>query len=325
MHAMAAPTAPTAPGLLQLGLVAALALASVGRPGAAAAVAATAPVTWVSAGDAAGQALLVGMPLVTGAAGSSRLSARLVLGSRRLEVSVLQQGNGSVMLGLPSDFALAPWGLRLCAATGGSSSCADEAPVLPIYAADVMWASCDGAACAAGETLRLFGRRLAFDARGCRPYNSSLPISGRELQLQLTPASSYSAAAAPVLLKATQQSCFDAAFALPVGLAPGLYTVSVANSVVAGHLSGFAPPHQPDLHTLRVFAVPHRGAAEFTPKAKTGAAIVAALAEAAKHSTGAVVQLAAGTVSKKDEFLIKNKELCTKKQGILYQKQGILH
>ena len=68
------------------------------------------PITWVSAGDAAGQALMVGMPLVPAAAAA--LSAQLVHGSRKLQLAVLQQGNGSVMLGLPSDFSLAPWGLH---------------------------------------------------------------------------------------------------------------------------------------------------------------------------------------------------------------------
>jgi hypothetical protein len=67
------------------------------------------PITWVSAGDAAGQALMVGMPLVPAvAAAATALSAQLVHGSQKLQLAVLQQGNGSVMLGLPRDFSLAP-------------------------------------------------------------------------------------------------------------------------------------------------------------------------------------------------------------------------
>ena len=255
------------------------------------------PITWVSAGDAAGQALLVGMPLVppttsSAAAAATTLSAQLVHGSQKLQLAVLQQGNGSMMLGLPKNFKLGPWGLQLC--TGGTGSrCTD--PVVPIYAPDVMWTDCDGAACAAGGTLRVFGRRLAFDASGCRPYNSTLSTAGRELQLQLTPISKGETAAAPVVLKATQQSCFDAAFALPTVLAPGTYTVSVANSVVAGHLSDWALPTQPDVQVLRVAGVAQRGTVKINVPVKTGAAIVTALAEAAKTSTGAIVQLTAGT------------------------------
>ena len=218
------------------------------------------PITWVSAGDAAGQALIVGMPLVPPTtatssaaaaaqptAAATALTAHLVHGRQKLTLAVLQQGNGSMMLGLPHGFTLAPWGLQLC--TG--SPC--TAPV-PIYTPDVMWTDCDGAACAGGGTLRVFGRRLAFDASGCRAYNSTSAIAGRELQLQLTPAATTTTTTttrergpatttmAPVVLKATQQSCFDAAYALPIGLAPGTYRVSVANSVVAGHLSAFGPP-----------------------------------------------------------------------------------
>ena len=70
------------------------------------------PITWVSAGDAAGQALMVGMPLMRAAA-ATILSAQLVHGSQKLQLTVLQQGNGSVMLGLPLNFSLAPWGLLL--------------------------------------------------------------------------------------------------------------------------------------------------------------------------------------------------------------------
>eukprot|EP01052_Picozoa_sp_SAG31_P003508 SAG31_NODE_136_length_23089_cov_8.825924_2_plen_898_part_00 len=263
------------------------------------------PITWVSAGDTAGEALMVGIPVAPAPSAArptkvNNLSAQLVYGDRKLQLAVLQRGNGSVTLALPRDFSIAPWGLQLCSAGSGddgpsSSSC--MAPAVPIYAADVMWISCDGAACAPGGTLRVFGRRLAFDVGGCRPYNSTLPIAGREFQLHLTATShdgDKAATAAPVVLKATQQSCFDATFVLPVGLKPGTFTVSVANSV-GGHLSEPAPPTQPDVRVLRIAEAVQRGTAKVVPQGMTGAAIVAALANAAKHNNGAVVQLTAGT------------------------------
>lgn len=287
-------------GMFPCSLCAAWLVALTVVPPAAAAIA---PITWVSAGEAAGEAVMVGIPLAAPPSDATgNLSAQLVHGSRKLQLAVLQQGNGSMILALPRDFSLGPWGLQLCTASStqhGPSSSSSCTAAVPIYAPDVMWTSCDGAACAPGGTLRVFGRRLAFDSGGCRPYNSTLPIAGCELQLHLTAKSDdggkkKAATPDPVVLKATQQSCFDATFVLPAGLAPGAFTVSVANCV-GGHLNKPAPPTQPDVQVLQVTEVPQpRGTAIIVPRGRTGAAIVAALAQAAQHSSGAVVQLAAG-------------------------------
>jgi hypothetical protein len=269
------------------------------------------PLTWISAGSSAGEALLLGTPL-SSALPKAGLSATLTAGSRTLGLPVLQQGNGTIMLGLPERFTLAPWDLHLCT---GAGSC--TAPV-PIFSHDLKWHGCDGVACAPGGLLRLFGRRLAFDSDSCRPFNSTQPIAGREAVLRLTPLAAAAASASPsggdpVTLKATQQSCFEAAFPFPPGLPVGRYTVELATSVIAGQLGPFTPPGDPNLQILDLTKPTVLGSAILKPTNKTGAAIMAALSEAASHAGGAVVQLAAGKYElAANDMLVPTPRLCAR-------------
>jgi hypothetical protein len=275
---------PMPPVLLLLLLTAGGSRSAAGPPSAGPALP---PITWVSAGERPGQAVFVGMPVVASQLRIShgQLTALEPAGEQTeatAKLGVLQQGNGTVALSLPKDLTLGHWGLGLC--TGDSCT-----PPLPLYAPDVMWSSCGGVACAAGETLRLFGRRLAFDAEGCRDYNSTEPISGRATRVRLTGAG----AGAGVELEAAEQSCWEARFALPVTLAPGSYRLEVATHL-GGSLGPYTAPTQTDVQTLVLTAKSPRGTMVFRPTARTGAAILTALAAAAAHPGGGVVQLSAG-------------------------------
>jgi hypothetical protein len=271
-------------------------------------VALKAPLTWLSVGDGPGQALLAGTPVAVADEPLPPLTeARLLpaIGAeskQAVRLPVLQQGNGSIMLGLPTSFSLHAWRLQLCAE-------ADCTTPVPVFDPDVMWTSCDGSACAAGGTLRVFGRRLAFDKDTCRPYNSTQPIFGSELQARLGLESATQATSpthrrsfgsprlvstSTVQLKAARQTCYDATFALPTDLAPGQYHISFANSV-GGQLGGFHQPSQPDLRVINVIAPWRRGTTVIRPSGMTGSAIIKALKAAAAHNDGAIVQLGPGT------------------------------
>eukprot|EP01044_Picomonas_judraskeda_P000385 COSAG03_NODE_17_length_21787_cov_46.088436_9_plen_829_part_00 len=265
-------------------------------------------VTWVSAGEQPGQAILVGVSVVTGWAHIShgQLTALPGLpagGQHRapsVVLSVLQQGNGTVALALPKGLTLGHWGLALCMS---DSICT---PTLPLYAPDVMWASCSGVACAAGETLRLFGRRLAFDAKGCRKYNSTEPISGAETHVRLTAAG----AEAAVEVEAVTQSCWEARFKLPATLLPGTYKLEVATHL-GGRLGPYTAPTQTDVHRLVISPEATRGVIVFQPNARTGSAIVSALAAAAAHPGGGIVQLSAGVYTLEASTTLAVCEGCT--------------
>ena len=238
------------------------------------------PVTWVSAGDRPGQAVMVGLPataeppLVT--------EGRLWRAGETLRLPVLQQGNGTVTLALPEPtFALDHWTLQLGC---GAAPC--SAPT-PLFSPDVMWWSCGGAACTPGSELRLFGRRLAFDTGGCRLLNSSAATQGSETHLRLTPTT---ADAGGITIASSKQSCWDVSFELPATLQPGEYRLEVATSL-GGSLGNYSAPSQTDLQTLSVAAATKRGTKLFRPVGRTGAAIQKALAAAAAHPGGGVVQL----------------------------------
>ena len=258
-------------------------------PTALAAAVSLPPVTWISTGERPGQAILVGMPVVIlgqphFSHGQLTLPAGLQQSAASVKLDVLQQGNGTVVLALPMDYKIGHWGLRICTS---DSICT---PTFPIYAPDVMWASCSGVACAAGETLRLFGRRLAFDGNGCRIYSSTHElVSGTATRVRLT----APGAKASVEVEAVSQSCWEARFKLPDTLVPGSYQMEVA-TYLGGSLSPYIAPAQTDVHMLAIGIKSNRGETVFRPKARTEAAIVSALTAAA-HSGGGVVQLSAGT------------------------------
>jgi hypothetical protein len=132
-------------------------------------------ISWISAGTRPGEAIFVGIPEV---ATVRSMSAQLILmdgsgmsrGQPPLSLPVLQQGNGSVVLHLPIAFRLSQWGLQLC-----REQCCSA--LHPLYAPDVQWFSCESgdgrasAACNPTGSLRVFGRRMAFDENGCRAFN----------------------------------------------------------------------------------------------------------------------------------------------------------
>jgi hypothetical protein len=263
------------------------------------------PVTWISTGERPGQAILVGMPVVMGqphfSHGQLTLPAGLHQSAASVKLDVLQQGNGTVILALPMNFKIGHWGLRICTS---DSICT---PTFPIYAPDVMWASCSGVACAAGETLRLFGRRLAFDGNGCRMYSSTHElISGTATRVRLT----APGAKASVEVEAVSQSCWEARFKLPDTLVPGSYQMEVA-TYLGGSLSPYIAPAQTDVHMLVIGIKSNRGETVFRPKARTEAAIVSALTAAAAHSGGGVVQLSAGTYTLEASATLVVGEGCT--------------
>ena len=292
--------------LVGVGQAAAAAQTMVPMEAAAAAAAALPVITWVSPGEKPGQAILVGVSTVPSVPeertriSHGQLTALPGQAGDSVALSVLQQGNGTVALALPKDFTLGHWGLALCS---GNSACT---AAFPLYEPDVMWASCSGKACATGETLRLFGRRLAFDAAECRKYNSTEPISGSETRVRLSTA----AATAGVELEAVTQSCWDARFKLPDTLLPGIYKVEVA-SHLGGHLGPYTAPTQKDVQTLVISTNPTRGLTVFRPTARTGPAIVSALAAAAAHPGGGTVQLSTGVYTLEASTTLTVGEGCT--------------
>eukprot|EP00037_Helgoeca_nana_P022329 m.227956 g.227956 ORF g.227956 m.227956 type:complete len:886 (+) comp25960_c0_seq1:298-2955(+) len=271
-----------------------------------------ATITWVSAGTRAGEAVFLGLSQAD--ATLPPLRARLVLladppsgpapGSAT-DLPVLQQGNGSVMLQLPPHTtpALGQWGLQLCAAAA-PGDCAAAEPA-PLFAPDLMWHHCERAgvgvvSCAPGAVLRVFGRRLAYDADGCRLHNATQPVDqGGELQLRLLDERSGT-----VIIKAAAQTCHSATFALPSAettpnvLPAGTYQLALAN-VVGGQRGPFVAPRATGARAIRI-AEPTRsprGTKVFTPAARTGTAVAAALAAAAGYPGGGVVQLDSGVYS----------------------------
>ena len=177
------------------------------------------PITWISAGDRPGQAVILGTPIGPGASGPKGLTAWLERQqpAAPLELSVLQYGHGTITLGLPAAFRLAQWRLKLCVPGGGDKGGAVLCTVpRALYAPDLAWTTCDGAVCSPGAVLRLFGRRPAFDADGCRPHNVTDDPTGTELEVVLTPHLHPRESAAPVVrLVATSQSCHEARFLIP--------------------------------------------------------------------------------------------------------------
>lgn len=264
-------------------------------------------VTWVSPGEQPGQAILVGVSTPTGWQHISygQLTLRRApqtdqYAAPSLGLSVLQQGNGTVVLALPNGFTLDHWNLELC------TSATICTPAYPLYAPDVMWASCSGVACAAGEMLRLFGRRLAFDNEGCRRYNSTEPVSGTATRVLLTAAG----AEAGIEVDAVTQSCWEARFKLPDALSPGSYKMEVATHL-GGSLGPYSAPTQTDIQTLVISAKPTRGTKVFRPKERTGSAIVNALAAAAAHPGRGIVQLSAGIYALDASTTLSVGEGCT--------------
>ena len=209
------------------------------------------PITWISAGDRPGQAVILGTPMATTQPDASGLTAWLEQPQQAapLELPVLQHGNGTITLGLPAAFRLAQWQLKLCApapapprdgpdAAAGRGRGGAVVCTVPraLYAPDLAWTACDGAVCSPGAVLRLFGRRLAYDPAGCRRYNATdAPIpAGAELEVVLTP-HPRGRSVAPVRLLATSQSCHEARFLLPAAASLGTYVPPMARAPRASH------------------------------------------------------------------------------------------
>lgn len=250
-------------------------------------------ITWISAGDRAGEAVMLGAPdtddrqlhVTLGPASPSPDG-----GAAAVPLAVLQAGNGTITAALPAEpeFRLGQWELAVC--DRATAACAVP---LPLYGPELLWSGCDGAVCAPGGVLRLFGRRLAFDPDGCRAYGSAVPTAGAELAVHLTPRSGPGPA---VRLLATRQSCFEAELAVPSSVAPGAYGVALSN-VVGGQRGAPVVPAQPDVATLVLDPAPRPpGTRVFRPPggAMTGDAILAALSDAAASNGGGTVQLLPG-------------------------------
>ena len=203
-----------------------------------------------------------------------------------LAPQVLDSWDASVKFVLPASATTQAYRFRACAAAS-RSCCLWRTINTPA----VTWAQGDSSASAsavatAGAWLKVYGRSMGFTARGdCAAATVRSPAPAFATTATLL---SQRPGSAPVELRPTAASCYDASFALPRTLAPGRYTLAVANglSPSVGNVGvTIAPEALEALWPSRRFPVAVGG---------NGSDVAAAVA-AAGAAGGGVVELGAGT------------------------------
>ena len=255
-----------------------------------------AAVTWAS-GPAAPNDTVLLTGHFPGGAGSALLLAGAEVcaaGGRCASAAVQQPSAVSAKVVLPADLPLDAFNLTL----GAGLTVALNEP-------EAFTLGCHGAArpCAPGDLLAVHGRALAFGGGGCLPDSTGGgALAPRPPQLSLT--SAGGAVAIVPALDSPPPSCYSATFALPPGLPPGNFTLSLRSNLPSSRFT----PLPADLRTLAVAAAPAWNPRVFKVNAASRAALLAAV-EQAGAAGGGRVALPAGTIAMavSDRILLRNR------------------